>query len=93
VTLISPGFVASEIRRVDNQGRLHERAQGPTPAWLVVKTDKAVRQILRAVAKGKRDAIITGHGKALVALERFMPWVLRAVGRKVGGGYRREVKD
>lgn len=96
VTLISPGFVASNIRRVDNQGEFQAGAKEQIPAWLVVPTDKAVREILGAVARGKREAIITGHGKALVALERFMPWVLRAVSRKVAagrGGYRQEAKS
>ena len=96
VTLISPGFVASDIRRVDNQGKFHEHAKEPIPAWLVMPTDKAVRQILLAIAKGKREAIITGHGKALVFLERFMPWVVRAVGRKMAAGksgYRSEPKE
>jgi short-subunit dehydrogenase len=95
VTLISPGFVTSEIRRVDNQGKLQETAREPIPAWLVMKTEQASRQMLRAVAKGKREAIITGHGKALVALERFAPWLLRAAGRKMAagrGGYRTEAK-
>src|SRR5579859_1152523 len=96
VTLISPGFVASDIRRVDNQGKFHEHAKEPIPARLVMPTDKAVRQILRAIARGKREAIITGHGKALVFLERFMPWVIRAFSRKIAagrGGYRSEPKD
>lgn len=96
VTLISPGFVASDIRRVDNQGAFHEHAKEPIPAWLIMPTGKAVRQILRAIAKGKRETIITGHGKALVFLERFMPWMIRTVGRKMAagrGGYRQEAKD
>lgn len=96
VTLISPGFVASDIRRVDNQGKFQERAKEPMPEWLIMPTDKAVRQILRAIAKGKREAIITGHGKALVFLERFMPWVIRASSRKIAagrGGYRSEPKE
>lgn len=96
VTLISPGFVASDIRRVDNQGQFHEQAKEPIPSWLILPTDKAVRQILRAIAKGKREAIVTGHGKALVFLERFMPWVIRAFSRKIAagrGGYRSEPKD
>src|SRR5207247_8251077 len=80
VTLISPGFVASNIRRVDNQGTLVARADDPIPSWLVMTTEKAVRQMLRAVARGKREAVVTGHGKLLVALERFTPWVIRAVG-------------
>jgi short-subunit dehydrogenase len=95
VTLISPGFVASNIRRVDNQGRLQARAQDPVPAWLAMSTEKAVWQILRAMARGKREAIITRHGKILVALERLMPWVIREIWRKVaagGSGDRSEAK-
>jgi short-subunit dehydrogenase len=96
VTLISPGFVVSNIRRVDNQGTLHPDAKEQIPAWLVMPTEKAVRQILRAIARGKREAIITSHGKALVLLERFTPWITRAVGRKIAagrGGYRSEAKS
>ncbi|HWW82085.1 MAG TPA: SDR family NAD(P)-dependent oxidoreductase [Vicinamibacterales bacterium] len=95
VTLISPGFVASNIRRVDNQGVLQAGAKDQIPAWLVMRTDKAARQIVRAVARGKREAIITAHGKMLVALERFMPWVIRAAGRRMArgtGGYRLEAR-
>jgi len=94
VTLISPGFVASNIRRVDNQGTLHAGAAEPIPAWLMMPTEKAARQILRAVARGKREAIITGHGKILVAVERFMPWLSRAFRRRIAarGGYRSEAK-
>ena len=95
VTLISPGFVVSNIRRVDNRGEIHSEAKDPIPAWLQMSTQKAVRQILRAAALGKHEAIITGHGKILVVLERFMPWVIRAVGRKMAagrGGYRSEPK-
>lgn len=91
VTLISPGFVASEIRRVDNYGRLQAGAKDPIPDWLVMSTKKAVRDILRAVAQGKREAIITGHGKILVKLERFAPWVIRAATKRMaarGENYR-----
>jgi short-subunit dehydrogenase len=93
VTLISPGFVASNIRRIDNQGKFHAGTKDPIPEWLIMPTHTAVRQILRAIAKGKREAIITGHGKALVALERFAPWIIRLAGRRMAadrGGYRIE---
>jgi short-subunit dehydrogenase len=83
VTLISPGFVASNINRVDNYGNPRDKAPNPPPAWLVMDTDRAVDQILRAVARGKREAIITGHGKLAVALERFAPWTLRALAKAV----------
>lgn len=94
VTLISPGFVASDIRRVDNQGTLHAQTAEPIPPWLVVPTATAVRQMLRAVARGKSAAIITGHGKILVALERCFPWLSRAVKRRIAarGGYRSEAR-
>lgn len=93
VTLISPGFVASNIRKVDNSDRFHAEAPEPMPAWLVVDTERACRQILRAVAAGRAEAIITGHGKLLVAIERFAPWILRAAGRRMaarGRGHRSE---
>ena len=77
LTLISPGFVTSDIRRVDNSGKLHPESKDPIPSWLVMPTDTAVRKMLRAVARGKREAIITGHGKVFVFVQRFMPWVLR----------------
>jgi len=83
VTLISPGFVVSDIRRVDNQGTLRAGAKDPVPAWLAVSTSKAVRQILKAVAQGKREQIISGHGKIIVLVERFAPWVIRAVARRL----------
>ena len=93
VTLVSPGFVASNIRRIDNQGAFHSEANDPIPEWLIMPTPKAVRQMLRAIARGRREAIITGHGKALVVLERFAPWIIRAVGRRMAAkrsGYRTE---
>jgi hypothetical protein len=49
--------------------------------------------MLRAVARRQREAVITGHGRLLVAMERFAPWIARAVGRRMaarGGGYRPE---
>src|SRR6516165_5234670 len=93
LTLLSPGFVESNIRRVDNRGTLHADAPEPLPAWLVVSRHRAARQILRTVARRRREAIITGHGRLLVTLERLAPWIMRAVSRRMaarGGGYRSE---
>jgi short-subunit dehydrogenase len=93
VTLLSPGFVASNIRKVDNSGRFHAESPEPMPAWLVVDTARACREMLRAVAARRPEVIITGHGKLLVAIERFAPWILRAVARRMaarGRGHRPE---
>ena len=78
LTLLSPGFIVSNIRRVDNRGTLHSGAADPVPAWLQMSTEKCAHQMLQAVARGQRERIITTHGKLLVALERFTPWLLRA---------------
>jgi len=83
LTLLSPGFVVSNIRRVDNRGNLHPRAADPIPAWIQMSTQRCARQMLQAVARGQRERIITGHGKLLVALERFSPWFIRAFSGRV----------
>lgn len=83
VTLISPGFVESNIHRVDNKGKFHADREATIPAWIQMKTPKAARRILNAVARGKRERIITLHGKIGVALERFAPWVIRAISAKI----------
>ena len=81
VTLISPGFVDSEIRRVDNQGVLQEHAPEPVPAWLRVPADRAAREIVHAIHRKQRERIVTGHGKFLVFAYRHFPWVIRAAQR------------
>jgi short-subunit dehydrogenase len=83
LTLLSPGFIVSNIRRVDNRGTLHATAPDPVPAWIQMSTSKCALQMLQAVARGQRERIITTHGKLLVALARFTPWILRAFAGRV----------
>jgi short-subunit dehydrogenase len=83
VTLLSPGFVSSDIRRTDNHGKLHEGAKDPISPRMVVPTPTAAREMLRAIARGKREQIVTGHGKILVAVARLAPWILRALTARV----------
>lgn len=79
VTLISPGFVVSDIGRVDNRGQSHARDGSSVPAWLRMPTAEAARQIVAAIEAGRREAVITGHGKLLVFLSRHFPWLLHAL--------------
>ena len=81
VTCIQPGFVESDIRRVDNRGVLHKNAKDPVPPWVVVRTDKAARSIVRYIYRRKFDAVITGHGKVMVWLSRHLSWLMRIVVR------------
>jgi short-subunit dehydrogenase len=84
VTLVSPGFVESELRRVDNQGALSATAADPIPSWLVMSADRAARQIVDAITRRRREAVITGHGRAFVFVHRHAPWLTAAVIRAFG---------
>ena len=93
VTLVSPGFVASEIRRVDNTGIFRAESPEPIPAWLIVPVERAARTIVRAVAGRRREIVVTGHGKVAVFLQRHVPWLVAAGIRRLGvrsrGGLKR----
>jgi NADP-dependent 3-hydroxy acid dehydrogenase YdfG len=76
VVLVSPGFVESEIRRVDNRGVHHPAARDPAPAWLTMPADRAARAIVRAIARRRREVVVTWHGKVAVWLARHLPVVV-----------------
>ncbi|MBL4846884.1 MAG: SDR family NAD(P)-dependent oxidoreductase, partial [Planctomycetes bacterium] len=84
VTLISPGFVASEIRRVRNDGQFVP-GEDPVPSWLKMPVETAARQIVNALRRRPAEAVITGHGKAIVFFERHSPWLLRGMARGLSG--------
>jgi short-subunit dehydrogenase len=83
VTMLSPGFVASEIRQVNNRGEFQEKSRDFAPSWLVMPTEKAVGKMIRAIYKRKRERIITFHGWFLVQLSRWMPWLLHTLAKRI----------
>ncbi len=82
VTSIEPGYVESDIRMTDNEGRFRTEWKDPVPQWLVVRRDPAARAIVKAIYKRKPQAIITGHGKVFVWLARHFPRTVRFVQRQ-----------
>jgi short-subunit dehydrogenase len=84
VTLVTPGYVDSEIRRVDNTGRFQPAAREPVPAWLLMPAAPAARRIVRAVARRRREVVITGHAKVAVFFQRHAPWLVARVVRAFG---------
>jgi short-subunit dehydrogenase len=84
VTLVSPGFVESEIRKVDNAGVLHSDERDPAPAWLLVPAARAARAIVRGIARRRREVVVTGHGKIIVVLQRHVPGLMAAIIRRGG---------
>lgn len=93
VTLVSPGFVDSDIRRVDNRGGLHADAPDPVPAWLRMPTDRAARVIVRAIRQRRREIVVTGHGKALVFVYRHAPRLVQFMFARFGTPKRRALKQ
>jgi len=81
VTLLSPGFIVSDIGRVDNQGVRHEEDGSRAPGWLRMPTAEAARQIVAAIETRKREAVITGHGRLAVFAYRHAPWLVHAAYR------------
>jgi NADP-dependent 3-hydroxy acid dehydrogenase YdfG len=92
VTLLAPGFVDSEIRQVDNQGERHEGAPDRIPSWVRMDADKAAVKLVKAVLKRKRVAVITGHAKFFVYVERHFPWFISFLVRVVRVEKRRHRK-
>lgn len=86
VTHVAPGFVASEIRQVDNQGQFDADRRDPIPSWLQMPAATAARQIADAIAERRREIVLTNHGKAAASLARHAPGlvagILRVAGRR-----------
>jgi len=82
VTLISPGFVKTEIRNVDNYGQYQTASVDPIPTWVRMSAPCAAKQIVKAIAKQKREKIITVHGKIAVMLSYLLPGLVHYVMRK-----------
>jgi short-subunit dehydrogenase len=78
-TTIHPGFVVSEIARIDNDGVWHPERTDPRPSNLMWPTDKAAKVMVNAIIKRKRNYIFTTHGSVIVWLQRWFPSVVRTM--------------
>jgi short-subunit dehydrogenase len=89
-TLISPGFVDSDIRRVDNRGGLHPHVDDPIPAWLRMQTARAARIMATGILRGRREVIVTFHAKVIVFMTRKLPRLTRWLLLRANKGSRPE---
>lgn len=80
---LHPGFVASDITRVDNEGVYHEERGDPRPSKLVWPTDKAARVMIDAIYKRKREYVFTGHGRIAGFIGRHWPGLLHFIGTRI----------
>jgi len=78
-TTLHPGFVESEIARVDNEGVWHPDRVDPRPKNLMWPADKAAKAMVKAIIKRKRNYVFTNHGRVFVWLQRWFPGLMRTV--------------
>ncbi len=78
-TTIHPGFVESEIARIDNEGVWHPERPDPRPSNLMWPTDKAAKVMVKAIIKRRRTYIFTTHGRVFVWLQRWFPGLIRTI--------------
>lgn len=78
-TTLHPGFVVSEITRIDNNGGWHPERPDPRPSNLIWPTDKAAKVMVKAILKRKRNYVFTIHGKIFVWLQRWFPGLMRFI--------------
>lgn len=82
-TTIHPGFVESNITRVDNEGNYHPDRLDPRPANLMWTTEKAAKVMVDAIWKRKAVFVFTGHGKIAVSIGKFFPGLMRKISAKI----------
>lgn len=85
-TTLHPGFVESEIGRVDNEGRFHAERRDTRPAKLMWPTDRAAQVMLRAIERRRREVVFTGHGRFAGFLGRHWPWLMHQLMVRAGRG-------
>ncbi|RAR50345.1 SDR family NAD(P)-dependent oxidoreductase [Flavobacterium lacus] len=76
-TTLHPGFVKSEIARIDNHGVWHPDRKDPRPAKMMWPTEKAAQVMVKAIWQRKRNYIFTAHGKIFIWIQRLFPSVMR----------------
>ncbi len=81
-TTIHPGFVVSEIAKIDNEGAWHPERPDPRPSKLMWPTEKAAKVMVNAIIQRKRNYIFTTHGRVIVWLQRWFPGMVRTIASK-----------
>lgn len=85
VTLIVPGFVETEIRKVNKYGVYHAELKDRVPKWLRMPADRAARTIARALLNRNREKIITVHAALAILLQRYFPSLVNFIIARSGG--------
>ena len=76
VTHVCPGYVATEIRKIDERG-IFQSEQRDRIAPILLKTpEETAKQIIKAIDKRQQEQVLTSYGKLIVLLQRYCPWLM-----------------
>lgn len=90
VTVLQPGFVVSDIGKVDNEGRFDPSRKDRRPASLMWETEPAARAMLDAVDRGVVEYTFTGHGRIGAFFGRHFPDLLQWLGPRLAPAPRKK---
>ena len=81
-TTLLPGFVESDIGKVDNKGEYQADWEDRRPKKLMWPADKAAKKMYGAIKRRRMEAVITGHGKVVAFFGDHTPRLMQTlVGR------------
>ena len=83
VTVLQPGFVSTDIAKVDNTGRLDPDRKDKRPAALMWEAEPAARKMVQALGRRKLEYTFTGHGRLGAFFGRHTPWLLQLLGARM----------
>ena len=75
-TTVHPGFVATDLSRVDNEGHFDPARTDPRPRVLMWSPEEAAIPIARAIHDRRIELVFTGHGKVGAWLGRHAPGIV-----------------
>jgi len=81
-TSLHPGFVESEIAKVDNEGVYHADREDRRPHDLMWPAHEAARVMVDALYKRKTELVFTAHGKAGAFMGQHLPGLTIAAQRR-----------
>lgn len=76
VTHVCPGYVATEIRRVDEQGVFQSELEDRISPLLLRSPEETAKQIVKAIERRQKEQVLTSYGKLVVLLQRHFPWLV-----------------
>ncbi|VXD25275.1 SDR family oxidoreductase [Planktothrix paucivesiculata] len=74
---ICPGYVATEIRQVDNEGVWHPDWSDSIPSILLISPTQAAKEIVKAIAQRKPEKAIANYSKIIIFMKRHLPGLVR----------------